>query len=182
MCYCQLCIFSFNQEKLLFLFKCIKNDWHLWASTHEGKILCYHSEIGRNYTILYIGYIFSALVVFIGTTFVPCFLDLIIPLNETRLLKPVYPAKFFFDENKYFNFILIHGCVSATYHLSAAFCFDSTFAVTTQHACGLFAIVSYRVKNVSHRVCLGYNRNNMEKEYFYKDLCYSINYHNYAIR
>ncbi|XP_043475323.1 uncharacterized protein LOC122506942 [Leptopilina heterotoma] len=94
--YCATVTFAFsvsikrkNNFQLLFLFKCIKNDWHLWASTHEGKILCYHSEIGRNYTILYIGYIFSGLVVFIGTTFVPCFLDLIIPLNETRLLKPV---------------------------------------------------------------------------------------------
>ncbi|XP_051153990.1 odorant receptor 9a-like [Leptopilina boulardi] len=167
---------------LLFLVNCIRNDWQLWESSNELKILRNHAEIGRKYTIIYFRYIFGAVIVFIVSTFVPCLLDVVIPLNETRPLKPVYPVKFFFDENKYFNFVLIHGCMTASYNLLVLFCCDAMFAVTVQHACGLFSIISYRVKNVSRISRSSYIHNKKENKHYYKDLCYSIQYHNYAIR
>lgn len=83
----------------------------------------------------------SGVIIFSMTTYLPCLLDIIIPLNESRPLKYVYPAKFFFNEEKYFNYILIYGCLTASYHLVIVSACGSMFAVTTQHACGLFAII-----------------------------------------
>ena len=72
---------------------------------------------------------------------VPIVLDVVVPLNETRPKQLVYSALYPFDINKHFHWTIVHGTVTAFYNLTAPFCMEAMLAVTTQHACGLFAIV-----------------------------------------
>lgn len=74
-------------------------------------------------------------------TYVPLLLDVSAPSNETHTLKPVYPGKFFFDEDKYFKFIMGYTSVTMTINILILFTCEILFCVITQHACGLFAII-----------------------------------------
>ena len=71
----------------------------------------------------------------------PIVLDIIIPLNETRPKQLVYPALYPFYEDKYFPLAVAHGAITSFYNITALSSTESMLAVTTQHACGLFAIV-----------------------------------------
>lgn len=90
---------------------------------------------------------YGACTLFIMSTFVPCLLDIVIPLNETRQLKLVVPVKYFFGEEQYFKFVLLHECISCFYVLSVVFSSDAILAVTIEHGCGLLAITGYNYYN-----------------------------------
>ena len=72
---------------------------------------------------------------------VPIVLDFVVPLNETRPRQLVYLALYPFDEKIYFYWTIAHGAITAFYNLTVFFTTEALLAVTTQHACGLFAIV-----------------------------------------
>lgn len=87
------------------------------------------------------GNVFVAVFMFVSMSLSPIVLDIIIPLNKTRPKQLVYAAKFPFNQDKYFEWILVHGAITSFYNLSIVFSCEGMLAVTTQHACGLFSII-----------------------------------------
>ena len=71
----------------------------------------------------------------------PIVLDKLIPLNETRPRQLVYSVKFPFDQDKYFDWILVHGTITSFYNMTIVFSCEAMLAITVQHACGLFSII-----------------------------------------
>ena len=71
----------------------------------------------------------------------PMVLDKLIPLNETRPKQMVYPIELFVDHDKYFNWILLYGTLTSMCTMTIILGCESMYAVSTQHACGLFAII-----------------------------------------
>ncbi|XP_051153983.1 putative odorant receptor 85d [Leptopilina boulardi] len=179
----EVCIYSINQKKIMHLANCIRNDWKLWSSSYELKILREHAETGRNLTLLYFGYNFSAFWSYVLFSASPLLLGGIFPIFLNYTMKPLYPAVYPIDSDKYYLYILIHNYMTALYTLAAFCACDSMLAVTTQHACGLLAIVGYRLKNISIDFQSITNENvGKEKEFFQRNLFYFIKYHNYALR
>ena len=69
-----------------------------------------------------------------------------IPLNETRPKVFVYPVEFFIDQDKYFKWIFLYGMVTSVYYVTIILACQSMYAIGTQHACGLFAIIRYKIR------------------------------------
>ena len=90
---------------------------------------------------IFAAYVYMAVFTFITMSMVPIVLDIVIPLNETRPKQLVYPALYPFDQDKYYSVVLAHGAITSFYNLTVLLSTESMLAVTTQHACGLFAIV-----------------------------------------
>lgn len=70
----------------------------------------------------------------------PRVLDIIRPLNESRGRALVYPAYYFVDEDKYYNFIVTHEMLSCLGVLFGHTSHDLNLLCYVQHACGLFAV------------------------------------------
>ena len=68
-------------------------------------------------------------------------LDILVPLNESRIKQPVFEAELPIDQIKYFYWVFLYGAATGFYNLSIVFTCESLFAATTLHACGLFSIV-----------------------------------------
>ncbi|XP_043475327.1 uncharacterized protein LOC122506945 [Leptopilina heterotoma] len=139
-----LSVYFFKQKKLMFFVDCIENDWKLWTSKQtELSILDKYAKIGRRYCFILFQYNFSGLSAYLLMNLSPLLLDVIVPLNESRAIEPIYPAKFFFDEDKYYKYVLLHGALTCAWGLAIFCTMDSMFVTTIQHACGLFAIIRY---------------------------------------
>lgn len=74
-------------------------------------------------------------------TFSPIILNVLKPLNESRLMQPVYPALFPFDQDKYLTYILFYGVVTSILGILIFCAIDGMYITTVHHACGLFAII-----------------------------------------
>ncbi|XP_033227927.1 putative odorant receptor 85d isoform X2 [Belonocnema kinseyi] len=158
----QLCLFAYHNKKLLSLVECMKRDWKVWSSGKELEILQIHAEEGKYFTLLYT--------------------DRIIPLNETRPKQLVYAAKFPFNQDEYFEWIVVHGAITSFYNMSIIYSCEGMLGVTTQHACGLFAIISYRLKNIiklnEENVC---RQEQLAEDKIYKEISSTIYLHNQAL-
>ena len=79
--------------------------------------------------------------VYLAMPITPQLLDFIIPLNETRPKKTLYPTEYYLDVEKYFYWILIHGYISSFTCTIILVSVDTAFMVFLHHACGIFAIL-----------------------------------------
>jgi len=70
----------------------------------------------------------------------PKFLDIVIPLNESRPLKLMALATFFFDQEKYFVPIFLHMTIALLVESTTIVATETMSLVCIQHACGLFKI------------------------------------------
>ncbi|XP_051166642.1 odorant receptor 67b-like [Leptopilina boulardi] len=182
LCYFQFAIFTIKQGKLRILVKHMENDWNFWTSKIERTILLKTAKHGNRLTILYAINMYSSVLIFISMSMAPIVFDHFLPLNETRPRLLVYAAKFPLDENKYLSWLLVHGSITSLCNLTVMFACESMFAVTTQHVCGLFAIVSHHLKNIIKDA-------NKEQKYIiikdsmsYEQLRSSIKWHNHALQ
>ena len=70
----------------------------------------------------------------------PKFLDIVVPLNESRPLKLLGLATFFFDQEKYFIPIFIHMTIALLVEATTILGTETMSLVYIQHVCGLFKI------------------------------------------
>ena len=85
--------------------------------------------------------VYAGMLTFVTMSLTPIVLDILIPLNESRPKQQVYDAIYPFNHDKYFHWILIYGSITVFYNLSILFSCEALLAVTTQHVCGIFAII-----------------------------------------
>ncbi|XP_051172965.1 uncharacterized protein LOC127289208 [Leptopilina boulardi] len=170
-----------KEEKLKILLERIKSDWKIWSFGDENAILSSHAEHGRNYTILYAGCVTGTTITYAAMTLTPQFLNIILPINETRQKKLPFPLDYFVDSNEYFYWIEFHIFITATVEMCVLIGSESIFAVFTEHACGLFRIIGYRLKSVKNIYnCKTRSKKDVE-EATYKIITFCIEQHNRAI-
>ncbi|XP_051169220.1 odorant receptor 13a-like isoform X2 [Leptopilina boulardi] len=161
----QLIIHRINTEKVKNFIVSIRNDWKTWTDqTNEHEILCAYGESNTIFMLFFAGHVLAILVVFVGVPFSPIILDYIIPLNESRPKQFVYPVTFWFDHEKYFYFIIIHGCITGSIIVIFLESSEAMYAIFTHHACALFAIISYRFKNAINFIENNKFKNDKEAE------------------
>lgn len=70
----------------------------------------------------------------------PKFLDIVVPLNESRPYELLAIATFFFDQEKYFAPIFTHMTVALSAEITIIVATETMCLIYMQHACALFKI------------------------------------------
>lgn len=79
--------------------------------------------------------------IYLDIPIVPQFLDLILPLNESRPKNAVFNTEYYLDEENNFYWIFIHGYIATVVNIAIIVGVDSMLMISIQHACGIFAIL-----------------------------------------
>ncbi|XP_043479024.1 uncharacterized protein LOC122509219, partial [Leptopilina heterotoma] len=133
-CFCK-------EKELQELLDCIRNDWKVWNSGKEFEILKSYAESGKFLTLLFTGDIYMTLSTIMAMCLSPIILDVIIPLDEPRMKLMIYPVELYINKDKYFIYIFCFTVICASVMMTYTLACESMYAINTQHACGLFAIV-----------------------------------------
>lgn len=88
---------------------------------------------------------YSFVTVYTSVTFIPCLLDIVIPLNESRPRSFILITEYYVDSNNYNNYlaIMIHHIHSTMILSTFVLTIDGIFIVFMYHACGQFEILGY---------------------------------------
>ncbi|KAG7213211.1 hypothetical protein KM043_002522 [Ampulex compressa] len=142
--YASIC---FKTEVIIFIFEQMERNWHTLKDEDELEILKKYSEYSRLFSISFATAMLTPLICFTISQFVPNFLDIIMPLNESRPLLLPTSTEFFIDPEKYFYYILIHINVVVYIGTLAIIANETIIIIALHHICALFKIVSYRLNS-----------------------------------
>ncbi|KYN27717.1 Putative odorant receptor 42b [Trachymyrmex cornetzi] len=81
--------------------------------------------------------------IFILISLMPTLLNIVLPLNESRLITMPYDAYYFVDEEKYYFYIICHMTAGLTIALLALLAHDCALFIYIEHVCSLFAVVGF---------------------------------------
>ncbi|XP_018392476.1 PREDICTED: uncharacterized protein LOC108771634 [Cyphomyrmex costatus] len=109
----------------------INYHWNSTKCKEELKILQQYSYITKLLTIMVTGILYSSLCIFVMIQILPKFLDIVLPLNESRPLKLLGLATFFFDQEKYFIPIMMHMIIALLVESSTIIATETTTLFTT---------------------------------------------------
>lgn len=68
-------------------------------------------------------------------------LDVISPLNETRLRKMPHPAEYFINQEKYYYVLLLSTYVGYLACVSIAVAADTMYVLLVEHICGMYGVL-----------------------------------------
>ncbi|XP_015185300.1 PREDICTED: uncharacterized protein LOC107071106 [Polistes dominula] len=133
--------YQFQKNNIKDLLKNMLNNWQIWETREELNIMHEFAVEGRFFTLLYISYIYTCMVLFLTMPLFPRFMDILIPLNESRPLRATVKSYYFVDEQKYFYYIHCHMSIEITVGITVLVATDSQFLTFNSHICGLFSAV-----------------------------------------
>ncbi|XP_020291760.1 uncharacterized protein LOC109858677 [Pseudomyrmex gracilis] len=139
--------FIMNNESMRALLEYIVSDWNLVRTEVEFEIIKKHSDFGRFYTLLFTCAVYSSLSGYVVIQFMPDFLDVVAPRNESRSHNIPLVAEYFVDQQKYYLPILLHIDFIALIGLTVVMSTESLSSAYIQHAIGMFEIASYRIEH-----------------------------------
>ncbi|NP_001177572.1 odorant receptor 196 [Nasonia vitripennis] len=167
-----------NQKKLEQIFGHIKNDFDT-RKDRKLEILKDYATETRLFNHIYAAYLIIVVVMFNLSFYQPHFLDLIMPLNESRPRPIPRLARYYvtsLDES--FNFVVLHGLVIDWYSMIFFLGHDTLLVNCAQHACALFKIVINDIQD-----CLVVQKNDKadDEDQFYRRISNTIDLHKWAL-
>ncbi|XP_051168891.1 uncharacterized protein LOC127286494 [Leptopilina boulardi] len=142
-----------SSEKVKNLLNTVKSHWDFMSSEPEFDQFLKQAQRGRDSTIFYASYLGFTTVGYLFMPLVPCLIDQIAPLNETRERIFIYELDYGVEDNtKYFYWIQIHIFISAFAKEFPLLGFDTLFLILTQHATGIFSALGYKLRNINENV------------------------------
>ncbi|EFN85016.1 hypothetical protein EAI_14346, partial [Harpegnathos saltator] len=127
-----------------YIFERIQRDWNMLKSQAELKIIKKYAKNARLYTIQFFIMSFFALFGYVVMLYLPTFLDLVYPLNESRPKKlPILSEYFFLDEQDYYYPLLVHQSMVIALGITIVIVTETMNMVCIQHGCGLFEITRF---------------------------------------
>ncbi|EFN89948.1 hypothetical protein EAI_15247 [Harpegnathos saltator] len=118
-------------------------DWDLLKSPEEYEIMKSYAENGRWYSLGYTLYCLISLCLFLSMSLIPHFLDVVLPLNESRPLVMPHPAYYFVDDREYFYYIFWYSTLTWEITVLGVIAHDCLLVTYIEHVCGIFAIVGF---------------------------------------
>ncbi|KAL2738901.1 odorant receptor 4-like isoform X1 [Vespula squamosa] len=134
-------MFYISRNNIKNLLERIIKHWKLWESKEEMDIMREYSEEGQLLTFLYTSYIYSCMTLFLLLPFVPCIMDIIVPLNESRPLRPIFKSEYFIDEDQHFFPIYFHMSIVIVIAITILISADILLLLFNSHVCGIFTAV-----------------------------------------
>jgi len=127
---------------------------HLWVGYQTKKYKLYEIEIFymwmtriRNFLqdnskyFVISGLSYPATIAYISIPFLPDILDIVAPLNESRMRHLPFLVEYFLDEQKYFYPILLHIIVTIIIGVTTVVATETLTFAYIYHVCGMFNIV-----------------------------------------
>ncbi|KAF7417522.1 hypothetical protein HZH68_000175 [Vespula germanica] len=130
----------------------IEYDWNELITTRGINILKEYASTSKLYNIILIGLYYVSVIFLIFQTILPTFLDVVLPLNESRPLNSPILMDSLIKQTIYF-----YPTLASTYVLLVFFGVVTTavngfFVVCVQHACAMFRLVRYTLDEAFENV------------------------------
>ncbi|XP_033212273.1 odorant receptor 22c-like [Belonocnema kinseyi] len=138
----------YNMDKMELIVSKINKDWITWSSGSELEILHKTAAQGHKFSVVYATYVFFTTLLYLGLPVVPQLTNLILPLNESRPRKTLFPTDYYINVENNFYYILIHGYISTVVCALIIVSVDTFFIVVIQHACGIYKILGFKLKTL----------------------------------
>ncbi|XP_072761711.1 uncharacterized protein [Anoplolepis gracilipes] len=167
------------------LFEHMWNDWALQKTYDEIKIMHEHAETTRLWTLYYLSFGYSSLIIYYIWLFMPDILDIVLPINESRpqIQLPYFRVEFFIDEEQYFYFTRFLLCIICFVTSLMPLACSTLFMVFTQHVCAMCELLGYRAERL---FCIIGNMNKCDlfrgKKINYERITVFIQLHNSIIQ
>ncbi|XP_025075622.1 odorant receptor 9a-like [Pogonomyrmex barbatus] len=151
-----------NRDKIRRLYQTIDEHWNMFTNDVEVRILKDYSTLSRKFTKYYAMLMYVMMSGFIVIPLTPAFLDVIMPVNESRPRFLAIEVEFRVNKDEYFLLIFCYTTAICVVGISIMVSVDAMHITCTAHACSLFAVVSKQVENIISKI-----DNNNENEYRY---------------
>ncbi|XP_053981953.1 odorant receptor 67a-like isoform X2 [Hylaeus volcanicus] len=169
-----------NREQFRTIYELVVEEWRSLRQTDKIHVLDDISGQGSKVAQLYRSTLITFLVFFALLPMMPLFLDVILPLNETRLRQQVFRLEYLVNGDKYFYPIYFHSVWTSVTIVIIITTVDSFYMVLSHHACGLFAICGNEIKQATNSTAENIH-NIVEKRAMYQQLKKCIMSHKRAI-
>ncbi|XP_077261919.1 odorant receptor 63a-like [Temnothorax americanus] len=139
-----------NRDKFRRLYEAMNDHWDIFTNELEVRVLKNYSVISRKFTIFYstMMYLLSSMFVIIPLT--PTFLDIVLPLNESRPRILAIDVEFRVDTDEYFVPIFCYTTAIIVVGISIMMVGADTMHFTcTTHACSLFSIIGEQIEQIT---------------------------------
>ncbi|XP_070165316.1 odorant receptor Or2-like [Polyergus mexicanus] len=162
------------RSKFQRLYETMENHWNIFTNEFEVQIMKTYSGISQRFTVSYSMLIYVMMSMFITIPSLgPIFLDIVLPLNESRPRHFAVYAEYGIDQNKYFVEIFLYTTIMITVGMTIMVSVDTMHIACTAHACSLFQVVGQQIENVAaHEVYETGNDANKEYELFNEKMIY----------
>ncbi|KAH0945377.1 hypothetical protein HN011_009606 [Eciton burchellii] len=140
--------FYFVTENIRELMQQIQNDWNILKDNNELEIIRRYAKVAKLYTMSLATLIYVCLFIIICIQYVPCILDIVVPLNSSRRVAMLFQVEYFIDQEEYYHVIQLHlhvGLIVAATIVLATESFCLTLCI---HAFAMFKIASYRMERI----------------------------------
>ncbi|XP_011159794.3 odorant receptor 63a [Solenopsis invicta] len=138
-----------NRDKFRRLYEAMNDHWDIFTNEIEVRILKHYSNISRKFTIVYSTMMYLLCSMFIIIPLTPTFLDIILPLNESRPRILAIEVEFRVDTDEYFVLIFCYTTAIIVVGVSIMVAVDAMHFTCTTHACSLFSIVGEQIENIT---------------------------------
>ncbi|XP_018302099.1 odorant receptor 13a-like [Mycetomoellerius zeteki] len=133
----------FNRCKMKVLIDQLFVDWNELETPEEYEIMERYAKNSRRYSLGYSLYYYFGVYVFISLSLIPQVLDVVLPLNESRPILPIYPGYYFVDERKYFFYIFSHAIMAWEIAVTVILSHDCMLLTYIEHICSIFTLVGF---------------------------------------
>ncbi|XP_014488824.1 PREDICTED: LOW QUALITY PROTEIN: uncharacterized protein LOC106751997 [Dinoponera quadriceps] len=137
-----------NRDKFGRLYEAMNAHWDIFTDDLEIRILKEYSTVSRKFTIFYSTMMYLLMSMFVVIPLTPVFLDIVLPLNESRPRVLAIDVEFRVDPNDYFIPIFCYTTAIIVVGISIMVGADTMHFTCTTHACCLFSIVGKQIENV----------------------------------
>ncbi|XP_076169247.1 odorant receptor 47a-like [Ptiloglossa arizonensis] len=143
---------NINREQFRKLYDLVIEEWETLKLTDKIRTLDAITEQGSKVAQMYRTALLTSLVLFTMLPLLPTFLDIVLPLNETRLRPQLFKLNYLVDGDEYFYPIYLHSVWSSIVCVVTIVTVDSMNMLITHHACGLFAICGIQIKRATDSI------------------------------
>ncbi|XP_033176746.1 uncharacterized protein LOC100749089 [Bombus impatiens] len=186
----------FNTEKVKDVLLFIKHDHNYYINRPENKILQFYTTQGNKIILYYLSYLYSTVLAFLLGPTISLVIDLIQSNHSKEKSLPVI-VDYGVDTQQYFYYVFIPVYIAIFIVAMVISTSYSAYMLYVQHACALFAIVSYQLKTIhildtsslinlkDHHLLEKYKNVELsqeEKEKIFRKLLLCIKEHKNAIR
>ncbi|XP_011068485.1 PREDICTED: odorant receptor 9a-like [Acromyrmex echinatior] len=133
-------------------------------------------------TFIYLIYVFVCCGGYVLFSIIPKFLNIVLPLNESRPVNLPYQAYYFVDEEKYYFYIIFYTCVFGSVATMMVIAHDCTFFIYIEHVCSLFAVAGFHLETLSLNDCNDANNRLDNRKIYNRKIAISIHAHWRALR
>ncbi|KYN03370.1 Odorant receptor 22b [Cyphomyrmex costatus] len=137
-----------NRNKIRWIYEMIDKHWNIFTNDIEIRIMKEYSILSRRFIKYYSILYFFSLSVLIIMPLTPIFLDVIMPLNESRPRFFAVEIEFRVNKDDYFLPIFCYTSILIVLGAFIGLGVDAKHIICTAHACSLFAAISKQIENI----------------------------------